>query len=122
VGSERVGGRPLDELEVAEGREFQGDILKGLACLVDDEDIEEDVVLVHVDVGLGIDSVRMTGQLNYAVQLGDGIVSLVATSGTLQVGLNLIVALVNVLLGLEVTEHNELLWCVDFFDRFVLHG
>lgn len=72
--SKSVGRWPLDELEVSESSELDGEVLKRLIRLVDDEDVEEDVELVHVDVSLGVDGVGETSELNDAVQLRDKVV------------------------------------------------
>ena len=57
--------RFLHQLEVAEGGELQGAGLEGVAGLVDDQDVQDDVVLVDVNIGLGIDRVRETSQLGH---------------------------------------------------------
>lgn len=66
--------RSLDELEVSQRRELDREVLERLVRLVDDEDVEEDVELVDVDVGLGVDGVGEAGELNNAVKLGDEVV------------------------------------------------
>lgn len=62
-GAEHHRLRALDELEVSEGGEFDGAVLESVGGLVDDEDVEDDVVLVDVHVGLGIHGVGEAGQL-----------------------------------------------------------
>lgn len=72
--AEGVRDGSLDELEVTEGRELDGEVLERLVRLVDDEDVEEDVELVNVDVGFGVDGVGEASELNDAVELGDKVV------------------------------------------------
>lgn len=72
--AKRVRRRPLDELEVTEGGEFDREVLERLGRLIDDEDVEEDVELVDVHVGLGVDRVRETRELYNALELGDEVV------------------------------------------------
>ena len=43
--------------------QFKGAVLEDVGSLVDDEDIEHDVVLVDVDVGLGVDRIGEASQL-----------------------------------------------------------
>ena len=62
-GTEHHGLRALDQLEVSKGSELDGAVLEGVGGLVDDEDVEDDVVLVDVHVGLGVHRVGEAGQL-----------------------------------------------------------
>ena len=62
-GTEHHGLRALDQLEVSESGELDGAVLQRVGGLVDDEDVEDDVVLVDVHVGLGIHRVGEAGQL-----------------------------------------------------------
>jgi len=64
-----MGRWPFDELEVSEGGELDGEVLERLVGLIDDEDIEEDVELVDVDVGLGVHGVGEARELDHAVEL-----------------------------------------------------
>ena len=67
-GAENHWLRALDQLEVTEGGEFNGAVLKSVGGLVDDEDVEDDVVLVDVHVGLGVHGVGEAGQLGDLLQ------------------------------------------------------
>lgn len=57
VGAQGVARGTLDQLEVAERCEFDAQVLERLRGLVDDEDVEQDVELLYVDVGFGVDGV-----------------------------------------------------------------
>lgn len=54
--------RPLHELEITHGRELKGHVLERLSRAVGDGDVQQDIVLVHVDDGLDEERVGETGQ------------------------------------------------------------
>ena len=56
-GAEHHRLRPLHQLQVSEGGQLDGAVLERVRRLVDDEHVQNDVVLVHVDVGLSVDRV-----------------------------------------------------------------
>ena len=63
--------RLLDEFQVAQSGQLERAILQRIRSLIDDEHIENDVVLIDIDVGLGVDRIRESGQLRHLVQLGN---------------------------------------------------
>ena len=65
VRRERVRLRALGNLEVAAGGQLNHQVLHGRVGLIDDEDLEHNVVLVHGDERLGVDGVGQTGQLRF---------------------------------------------------------
>lgn len=76
VRAEGVRDGPLGNLEVAQRRKFDRQILQRVHRLVDDEHIEVDVELVDVHVGLGVDRVREAGELDDPAELREEVVVL----------------------------------------------
>lgn len=72
--SECVRRRSLDELQVAQCRKLDREVLQRLVCLIDDEHVEENIKLVNVDVGFGVNGIRETRELNDAIELRDEVV------------------------------------------------
>lgn len=54
----------LDELEIANSRELERQILQRIGGLIYDEHVEHNVVLVDVNVGLRINGIREAGKLH----------------------------------------------------------
>lgn len=50
----------LDQLQVANSRQFECAILQGIRSLVDNENVQSNVVLIHIDVALRVDGVTET--------------------------------------------------------------
>lgn len=57
--------RLLHQLEVPEGTQLQGAVLKRVCRLVDNQHIQDNVVLVNVHIGLSIDRVAEACQLGH---------------------------------------------------------
>ena len=57
--------RLLHQLEVPEGGQLQGAGLQRVPGLVDDQNVQHNVVLIDIDVGLGIYRVREASQLGH---------------------------------------------------------
>lgn len=53
--SDRVYGWPLDELQVAERREVEAEVLESVGGLVDKEHVQRDVEAMDLDVRLSVD-------------------------------------------------------------------
>mmetsp|Transcript_21988 Transcript_21988/g.51126 ORF Transcript_21988/g.51126 Transcript_21988/m.51126 type:complete len:255 (+) Transcript_21988:250-1014(+) len=68
AGREGVRLRPLAQLEVANGGELEAEVGHRLGGLIDDCHVEDDVVLVHRDEGLGVHRVRKASELSDALQ------------------------------------------------------
>ena len=57
----------LNQLEVAEGRELDCEILQDIRCLIYKQDIQDNVELMDGDVSFGINRVGEAGQLRKTV-------------------------------------------------------
>jgi hypothetical protein len=53
----------LYQLQIALSEELHCNVWQSLICSVDEENLEEDIVVVHLDEGLCVDGVRVAGQL-----------------------------------------------------------
>ncbi|KAI3494698.1 hypothetical protein L1887_40514 [Cichorium endivia] len=74
VRRQRVVRRPLHQLQIAQRRKLDRQVLQRLGRLVHHEHIQQDVKLVHVDVRLGVHRIREARQLHDARQLRDKVV------------------------------------------------
>lgn len=54
--------------EVIESGKFNWEVLECVGCLVDEEDVKNDVELVYFDIGFCVDRVGKIGELNYMVE------------------------------------------------------
>ena len=61
--------REKEKRKPTKGGQFQGETLQCVWCLVHDQHIQHDVILVDVHVCLSINRIREPGQLNHLTQL-----------------------------------------------------
>jgi hypothetical protein len=57
----------LHKLKIAKSGQLQGAILQGVLGLVHDEHVQNNVILVHVHVGLSIHGIRKASQLSHLI-------------------------------------------------------
>ena len=54
VWCKRINSWSFNDFQIAESSEIQAEVLKGIGCLIDKEDVEEYIETMHFNEGLGI--------------------------------------------------------------------